>query len=582
MKKKSIKKALISLSLLTLSLSSCSLGNIISNKTQVEANNNTYTFNDIEITSASDASSNEINITNAFSISTEDGQYDVSDNIYTITTAGTYVLSGLLSEGQIRVTATEDDKVKLVLNNCKITNSNKSPIYIDSASKVIINTEDSSYNEIIDNRSSQTSYQEDTGNAAIYSLVDLGVSGYGSLVVYGYYNNGIDTNDDLSIKNVTLKVEAYNNSLKGNDSVEIESGEIIAVSTAGDAIKTSSSNISSKGNQQGNVLISGGNIMLYAADNGIDSSYDVIINEDSTNDTSLSIYTASYSKYTKVLGQSLSGIKAANVITIDEGEISISTKADGLHANRGDALENGGTGLGNVVVNGGTCYIKATDDGIHADYITKITGGTLNILTSEEGIEGSQIEVSGGYTMVNATDDGLNANGKYLQGLITVSGGVLDVTVSSGDTDGIDVNGSYKQIAGLVVSRNPNSDNSGNMAAIDADSSISVTGGTFISVGSTANTPTGTNVVIFGQASQGFGSFGGRGGSSTTNSKSFTSGTYSVLDSNGNEIASFELDKTYNGMWIASSNFQTNETYTISNGQTTYTWQQTSSKVTVS
>ena len=71
------------------------VGNIISNKTQVEANNNTYTFNDIDITSASDASSNEINITNAFSISTEDGQYDVSDNIYTITTAGTYVLSGL-------------------------------------------------------------------------------------------------------------------------------------------------------------------------------------------------------------------------------------------------------------------------------------------------------------------------------------------------------------------------------------------------------------------------------------------------------------------------------------------------------
>jgi hypothetical protein len=120
------------------------------------------------------------------------------------------------------------------------------------------------------------------------------------------------------------------------------------------------------------------------------------------------------------------------------------------------------------------------------------------------------------------------------------------------------------------------------MAAIDADSSISVTGGTFISVGSTANTPSGTNLVIFGQASQGFGGFGGRGGSSTTSSKSFTSGTYSVLDSNGNEIASFELDKTYNGMWIASSNFQTNETYTISNGQTTYTWQQTSSKVTVS
>ena len=64
---------------------------------------------------------------------------------------------------------------------------------------------------------------------------------------------------------------------------------------------------------------------------------------------------------------------------------------------------------------------------------------------------------------------------------INVTGGYLDVTVSpSGDTDGIDSNGSYTQTGGVVITRGPNSQMA---AAIDADGTVSVQGGTLIILG---------------------------------------------------------------------------------------------------
>ena len=70
-----------------------------------------------------------------------------------------------------------------------------------------------------------------------------------------------------------VKVTAVNNAFKGNDAVDIESGNIIAISAKGDGIKTSNSSLSNKGNQKGIVTITGGNIDIYAACDGIDASY---------------------------------------------------------------------------------------------------------------------------------------------------------------------------------------------------------------------------------------------------------------------------------------------------------------------
>ena len=110
-----------------------------------------------------------------------------------------------------------------------------------------------------------------------------------------------------------------------------------------------------------------------------------------------------------------------------------------------------------------------------------ITGGTVSIDSAYEGLEANVINMSGGKTTVAANDDGVNATKGVSDPAVNVTGGYLDVTVSPNvDTDGIDSNGTYTQTGGVVIARGPNNQN---MAAIDADRSVTISGGTLIVLG---------------------------------------------------------------------------------------------------
>ena len=255
------------------------------------------TTENTNVTHADDADNYKTEITGAFTITSGDGT-SVTQNgsVYTITQAGEYTVSGLLSEGQIVVDAADDAEVTIILNGTSITCSTGSPIYIKNADNVKIKSEENTYNCVVDAREEASDdASDDAGNAAIYATCDLKFVGKGALSVTGKYNNGIQSKDDLSIKNVTIKVTAVNNAIKGNDAVDIESGEIIAISKKGDGIKTSNSSLSSKGKQKGIVTISGGNIDVYAACDGIDAAYGV----DVSGDGNLNIYTDTYSEYSE-------------------------------------------------------------------------------------------------------------------------------------------------------------------------------------------------------------------------------------------------------------------------------------------
>ncbi len=225
---------------------------------------------------------------------TSSGDNDITneDNIYRITAGGEYNLSGKIAEGMVIVEADSDAKVTLNLSGFSITSTENSPIFIKSADSVTIKAVEGSYNEIIDAREAKIQEDEEQGDGAIYSLVDLTLSGSGNLVIKGDYNNGVHTKDDLTVKKLTMKVTSVGNALKGNDSVSIESGEVILISTSGDGIKTKNSSVSSKGNQKGTVSISGGNIQIYAACDGIDAAYDALISGGN-----VGINTGKYSQY---------------------------------------------------------------------------------------------------------------------------------------------------------------------------------------------------------------------------------------------------------------------------------------------
>lgn len=596
------------------------------------------TKEDTDVTHADDAENYRVSITSDFTVTsdTSDGVTQ-SGSVYTITKAGEYTVTGLLSEGQLIVDAGDEDEVTIVLNGTSITCSSGSPIYVKNASKVEIKSEENSFNEVIDNRTEATEdSSDDAGNAAIYATCDLKLVGKGALVVTGNYNNGIQSKDDLSIKNVIVKVTAVNNAVKGNNAVDIESGNIIAISAKGDGIKTSNSNISNKGNQKGIVTITGGNIDVYAACDGIDAAYVV----DISGDGNLNIYTDTYSEYSEEVtssgsssgtstsrnssanktasantvsyvaasdtianapggsgggnmggmdgqnggnapdmnggsggnkaggnrpgmpgdfnksgnssGQSYStkGIKAESEINISGFTINISSTDDGIHANSDSGvLETGEDGKGTIVINGGSITISSGDDGIHADKQLDVNDGYINVVTSYEGLEAITINLNGGKIYVYATDDGINActgDGKTSP-IVNVTGGYIDVTTTSGDTDGIDSNGNYVQTGGFVLVKGGSS--SGNVSgSIDVDGTVTITGGTCVALGGVCETPINSaNAYVL-------------------SSVSFSSGRYSLKDASGNEVISFTVDGSFSNGWICSDTLTTGTSYTLYRG----------------
>ncbi len=141
------------------------------------------------------------------------------------------------------------------------------------------------------------------------------------------------------------------------------------------------------------------------------------------------------------------GIKSFNSIIINGGTIYIKAYDDAIHANNDEALESGVTPLGNVEINGGILTVYSNDDGIHADGILTINDGTIKVEYSYEGIEGTKIIVNGGSTTVISKDDGFNS---------TLSTGTYGITITGGEIyvyaggDGIDAN-TTTQYGGFLI-----------------------------------------------------------------------------------------------------------------------------------
>lgn len=420
------------------------------------------TKNDTNVTNADDAENYRVAITGDFTVTSDTSEgITQSGSVYTITKAGEYTVSGLLSDGQLIVDAGDEDEVTIVLNGTSITCSSGSPIYVKNASEVKIKSEENTFNEVIDKRAEATDdSSDDAGNAAIYATCDLKLVGKGALVVTGNYNNGIQSKDDLSIKNVIVKVTAVNNAIKGNDAVDIESGDIIAISTKGDGIKTSNSSLSNKGNQKGIVTITGGNIDVYAACDGIDAAYGV----DISGDGNLNIYTDTYSEYSEEITSS--GSSSGTSTSRDSSANKTASANTVSYVAASDTIANAPGGFGGGTppdmnggnapdMNGGSGGNKAGGDrpGMPGDF--NESGNSSGQSYSTKGIKAdSEINISGFTININSTDDGIHANsdsgvletGEDGKGTIVINGGTI--TISSGD-DGmhadkqLDVNDGY-------------------------------------------------------------------------------------------------------------------------------------------
>ena len=231
-------------------------------------------------------------------VSGTDKAYKLEGTTLTFTAIGeetVYSVSGTF-RGNIVIDVGDGYKFDLELHGLSLVCNSANPITVKSGDEVAIKAKKDTENYIYDMRTAIDSADETLYSGAIHSDVDLEIGGKGALTVVSENNNGIHSKDDLQVKNLTLFVACIDNALKGNDSVEIEGGNTTLIASGGDCIKTSKSDVSEKGNQRGNITVTGGTHTLYAACDGIDAAYNVSI-DDST--TVLNVYTDKYSNYSK-------------------------------------------------------------------------------------------------------------------------------------------------------------------------------------------------------------------------------------------------------------------------------------------
>ena len=421
-----------------------------------------------------------------------------------ITCGGEYDFSGSYTgnDAQILVsTAKSDTTVYLNMKGLTLTNTVDSPIYIQKANKAFVVAKNGTTNTFTDaaTRTQNFSYTNDNGEAkidttgaCIYAKDDLTIKGEGTLIVNGNYNNGIHTSNDLRIKNGLITVKAKNNGLKGKETVAISGGTINITTTEGDGIKSDTEDATDLASGKGSIEITGGEITINSAFDGITAANAVIIaNGESTNPTikvtaggghnCLSDPTSNTGSTGGRGGmggfgpsggsscspsESMKGIKGDSSITISAGIIDINSRDDGLHSS------------GTITVSGGSITVATDDDGVHAEKALYVKdNANISVTLAYEGMESPDMNLEGGITSVITTDDGWNAAGGTSTtstggntgrgpggfggggfgpsggstGKLTVTGGYHYIYVGTGDTDGVDSNGDITISGGVIV-----------------------------------------------------------------------------------------------------------------------------------
>lgn len=552
----------LALSLTTLPLMACSTGSTLSA---------TSTPSDASTAAAPSVSTKyaqTIDVSGAFSDRDLDGSYDeskatrialldggttvtgngatVSGNTVTITAAGTYLISGTLSEGQIKVEANEADKVQLVLSGATVTSANSAALHVAKADKVFLTLADGSENTLATS-GAYAATDDSAIDGAVFSRSDLTVNGGGSLAVSSAEGNGIVCKDDVVLASGTATVTAAKHAIQANDSVRIAGGSY--------TLRAGTDGIHAKNDENsklGYIYVAGGSLDITAESDGFDANY---------------------------------------VLRVDGGTITVSAGDDGLHAES------------DLSVNGGDITVTKSNEGLEGARVT-IAGGTQDVVASDDGVNASgdpddsdsssntdddssknnapssdRPGTAGGGQMTGrqeppAQDQGGRgdstppqvrqdgqgngappqsgqggmAAGADESAYLLITGGTLTVKA---DGDGLDSNGALEVSGGEVYVSGPTSDGD---SAIDYGdgSTATITGGTVVALGSTG-------------MAEGFGNLSTQG-SMLISASGNAGDTVTLSDSSGKVLCSYVAQKSFACVLVSAPGVEQGKTYTLKVG----------------
>ena len=413
-----------------------------------------------------DSSSVIIVTLNGNSIDVDNGAgTQISGTTITITSAGTYRLSGTLNDGQIIVDTNDEEVVRLILNGVNIASATNPPICVENADKTVIFLAADTQNYLTDSL--------DNGeNGALFSKDDLTIYGSGTLTVNGNANDAIHSNDGLLIKSGTVEVNSVDDGICGQDYLVIKGGDI-TVNSVGDGLK--SDNILEE--DSGYIYIEDGAVTVTSSQgDAVAAQTDLLIAGGTFTLTSGGGGNA-------IPNDNLStkGLKAGVSIFVDNGIFVISSSDDAVHSNN------------LIVISGGAFDIATGDDAVHAEKSIKINNGKLDISKCFEGLESEIVTINNGHIEIYATDDAINlvdANSSSNGGFggepapsancyLYINGGFIYIDA---DGDGIDSNGYIEMNDGVLIIDGPTIAFN---AAIDYGSgSFKMNGGTIVAAGS--------------------------------------------------------------------------------------------------
>lgn len=271
-----------------------------------------------------------------------------------ISSAGTYIVSGELTDGQLLIDAGDDDKVQLVLAGATIHNEDGPAIYVRNADKCFVTLDAGTENGLSDGSSYTLEDDSDEPYATLFSRCDLTLNGSGTLNVTSAYRHAVCSKDDLVVVSGTYNISAVEDGLRGRDSVKVRDG-VFTIQAGGDGIKSNKDDDPTKGF----VSIDGGTFDIQAGDDAV---------------------------------------QGKTLVRLAGGLLTVAANDDAFHSD----LE--------MHLLGVSMEAGAGDDAFHAETKLTVDGGTVNVTSCNEGYEAEKVYVNGGDTHIVASDDGVNAS----------------------------------------------------------------------------------------------------------------------------------------------------------------------------